>query len=761
MTSPIPFRFPFLPRFHSCRLAFLFATFAVLSGGHAQGDRIIADFEAGTDGLTGGVARDPGAAKTGKASGRIDAVLANATSDPWVTVSKGLEFPNALTRLSFWVKTRDADRLAVRITDATGQTFQLRPPLIRDGEWHEVAITTFEQGEGHQRFGGANDGKVHWPAKSLHLILEKNYLSASGGNGTVWIDDLRVTLDPDRIVGNLDLVQDKLGNIFDSNEPVRLFVDTQGDEVAWRVRDFWGNPLAEGVAPVKDKRAVIEPVKPGMGRLGYFEVNLDARKGGATLASTTTSYAVIAPADIHQMKDSPFGVMAHFAQGWDTDIMPLIAKAGVRVIRDELYWAEVEKKRGEYTFARYDPYMARAKELGLEPLIAMTFGNELYDHRSGPSTPAGYEGYGNYGQAILKHYGPQIRWLEIWNEYNGSWSPPQANHDRPKYYTEMLKVASRKIKAVRPDVKVLGGAAVLLPLPWFDGIFKNGGIEAMDGLVIHPYRWSPEGVDREIRDLRALAARYGKKDMPVWVTETGSFDQTAEGRAIVARYLVKMCSLLLKEKSEMICWYLLRDYNEFKGMGLLRDGNGPFGRYAPAPSYAAYANLIQRLHKAVPLGRDETPDALQVYRFDQGGIPVRVAWALTPAEIAFEASSPVKVIDLMGGEQTLQPVGGRIHLTLDDEPVYLIGDVKPATGGPLQLAAAQTIDYGGPFGLRYRLDGSASAEITFPGKAPVTLPPGQNQSVTLPGFDSARLGNVRTRYTVTLGGKPVSTGVAL
>jgi hypothetical protein len=57
--------------------------------------------------------------------------------------------------------------------------------------------------------------------------------------------------------------------------------------------------------------------------------------------------------------DPRFGVMTHFAQGWGTDLIPLISGAGISHVRDELYWAEVEPQPGTYVFPdRYTRYMA-------------------------------------------------------------------------------------------------------------------------------------------------------------------------------------------------------------------------------------------------------------------------------------------------------------------------------------------------------------------------------------------------------------------
>ena len=57
------------------------------------------------------------------------------------------------------------------------------------------------------------------------------------------------------------------------------------------------------------------------------------------------------------------------------------------------------------------------------------------------------------------------------------------------------------MKALRPEVRVLAGAAVPVPLPWFEDLLAAGASGAMDAVAVHPYRSTPEGVERAHWDL--------------------------------------------------------------------------------------------------------------------------------------------------------------------------------------------------------------------------------------------------------------------
>ncbi|HEY0944015.1 MAG TPA: hypothetical protein VGD81_02070 [Opitutaceae bacterium] len=501
-----------------------------------------------------------------------------------------------------------------------------------------------------------------------------------------------------------------LGHVFQSGQPVELRYAVDAELINWRITDFWHREVERGSTPASGGVAVIRPATTAV---GYYLLQVVPVKGGAPLRDHYTSFAIVRPHESPDPANSPFGVMTHFAQGMNPKMLPIFKQIGIQSIRDEHYWEQVEKTRGAYQFPpKSDAYMQACEQAGISPLVAMTFGNPLYDHKAGPSTPAGFEGYANYGKAILDHYGSEVRWLEIWNEYNGTWCPPEARKDRPKFYTEMLKTAYERIKAVRPDVQVLGGAAVLIPLPYFEGIFKRDGLKYMDGVVIHPYRGKPEGVDREVAELKALMRKYNDgREKPIWVTETGRHTTEEyewekgrkmfeKGRAEGARYLARQYTLLLKENVAKIYWYLASDHANFVSMGLLRhhqkEASG-MGEYAVAPSFVAYANLIHQLDGARFVRREARRDysRAQVNLFRRDGDEIRVCWATQPARIRLATEAPLTVANLMGTESVVQPVDGEVVLDLTEDALYVRGPVAAVneidTG--VRVLAASTDDY--------------------------------------------------------------------
>src|SRR5580692_3435186 len=72
------------------------------------------------------------------------------------------------------------------------------------------------------------------------------------------------------------------------------------------------------------------------------------------------------------VEDQRFGVMTHFAQGWDASWISLITQDAVPDVRDELYWQTVEPQKGQFVFpGQYERYMTELKKNNISPLIIL------------------------------------------------------------------------------------------------------------------------------------------------------------------------------------------------------------------------------------------------------------------------------------------------------------------------------------------------------------------------------------------------------
>jgi hypothetical protein len=137
-----------------------------------------------------------------------------------------------------------------------------------------------------------------------------------------------------------------------------------------------------------------------------------------------------------------------------------------------------------------------------------------------------------------------------------------------------------------------------------------------------------------------------------------------------------MITLLLSADVRRVYWYLMRDYNEFVGMGLLGAPDSELGRYAPMPAYAAYATLIAELEGLSFVRREVTDPRTRAYLFDDGERSVRVIWSTSgEAWIDLATTAQLRVVDLVGGESTLSPTKGSVSIVASADPVFIVGPV--------------------------------------------------------------------------------------
>ena len=383
----------------------------------------------------------------------------------------------------------------------------------------------------------------------------------------------------------------------------------------------------------------------------------------------------LAAQDASAARDERFGVMTHFAHGWDPAIIPLVARSGVGGVRDELYWREVEPQKGTFTFPeRYDRTMAALKKNNLSPFVVLSFENDHYDGGDTPHTDEAIAGFARYAVEVLRHYGKQIKAVEVWNEFNGTFVRGPAESDRAGTYLRLLRATYAAVKQVRPDVIVVAGATAGVPLPYWEKLLAGGALACADALSVHPYRYDspPEGIETEIAELATLAARYsGGTPKPIWVTEVGWQVRPAKApgdlvidEMVQARFLVRAYALLFSANAERVYWYLFRDYNGLT-MGLVRSDE-----QTPKPAFTAMAVMAQQLRDARFVARDRTaPEIYSIHFRRPNGEAVRVMWSLQPRRVALAGVTGVS--DLLG---QVVAFDGVVELT--ESPLFVTGELS-------------------------------------------------------------------------------------
>ncbi len=126
---------------------------------------------------------------------------------------------------------------------------------------------------------------------------------------------------------------------------------------------------------------------------------------------------------------------------------------GVRLIRDECYWADVERDSGHYRFPEeIDFYVQAAADRDIEVLMLLDYNNPLYAPHAGSGIvdDSNRVAFARYCRQVVDRYTQMgVRNYEIWNEPNILifWDPqPDAEE-----YARLLKTVYPILKKDHPE----------------------------------------------------------------------------------------------------------------------------------------------------------------------------------------------------------------------------------------------------------------------------------------------------------------------
>lgn len=230
-----------------------------------------------------------------------------------------------------------------------------------------------------------------------------------------------------------------------------------------------------------------------------------------------------------------FGIGTHFAQskgnpGSDLDVL---SKIGFNSFRDELYWAGLEKRRKEFSvplkLMPYDRAIGFSKELGVWPLIVLSYGNPLYAPKGMPRDDAGRQAFADYAAYLASRYQRRVYGYEIWNEWNNS----AGNKDKSLpgdvgSYWQLVQTVAPVLRRIDEEAKIIVGAVAGKEKKWLLDLVRQDGFEKIvDGISVHPYNFCdgrgayPEDTINWLLSLEESVYRVRNKPVPIYVTEIG------------------------------------------------------------------------------------------------------------------------------------------------------------------------------------------------------------------------------------------------
>jgi hypothetical protein len=384
-------------------------------------------------------------------------------------------------------------------------------------------------------------------------------------------------------------------------------------------------------------------------------------------------------------------------QAWDFSILQTAKSIGSMAVRDGVAWTEIEKSPGVYQFTSPGAsWMGTVINNGFPVTLLFDNTNPLYDGGKTPYTDAGREAYAKYIVATLDHF-PRVKTIEVGNEYNAfnfvTGPVLDAGYPaRQKYYFDMLRTVYTAVKASHPDVKVLGGAALAIPVGYFKQFFALGGLSYMDGIVVHPYTTDPEQLEKQLTVLKSL---MGANTKPIHITE---FAQELDSIPDTADYLVKSVAVMASAGVAEADWYALRQQGGTNDIWYKNVALASFSGAILPPGQGFKIMSTQVLSKGA--GQRIATDAFTyAYQFGQNAM---VLWG-DPRSLTVKASA--KYYNSQGVE-IAQPT------TINSRsPVIIVSDTPLVFGDNVVLGSSQLVaDSYDQFDFTNALDGSTRFE---------------------------------------------------
>jgi hypothetical protein len=386
-----------------------------------------------------------------------------------------------------------------------------------------------------------------------------------------------------------------------------------------------------------------------------------------------TIYNKIKYNDLIEKSQFSIGVNIHFIKPNIEEVSKL-NKAGFKIVRRDLSWGNIEKKKGIYNFSDYDKLVKIMDKNNIKILFILDYSNTLYDNGISPYSEEGRKAFANFAKQAVEHYkGKQIIW-EIWNEPNTEfWKP------KPDAY-DYSKLAIETINAIKSNDK---NAFVIAPaLSGFDYSYLNslgefGLFKYINAISIHPYRQNnPETVIEDYKKLKVLINKYSyNKNIEIFSGEWGystswkNMNDMKQAQYCIREYLINIMS-----KVNVSIWYDWRDDGDNKNNQEHNFGT-LYNDLTPKPTYYAIKTMNATLNGYNYVKRIDTESKNDyVLMFKKDNKVVYAVWtAVKSHDINIDLNSnKVEIIELMGKNYNDKSSNKKYKINIDENVKYIL-----------------------------------------------------------------------------------------
>ncbi len=248
------------------------------------------------------------------------------------------------------------------------------------------------------------------------------------------------------------------------------------------------------------------PVELKFDRPGVYTVALAARSGGKTLKAANY-VAGIVPA---------LPTATNLGAAETATRQPEAPALGLKLDRITVDWREIEPKKQEYVWERFDSAVKRSLELGATPVICLTGIPDWAKRAPGAGNlPEEMELYTKIWRLLVSRH-DAVKYFEVWSGLTPGMNLKGSGDAQLSEYAALVKTASTAIREENPEAKVLAGWGVYGNTNFVREFLAKHADAGFDIVSLSHQTGNPLQQRSEVAALVKLA---GVK--PVWITSCG------------------------------------------------------------------------------------------------------------------------------------------------------------------------------------------------------------------------------------------------
>jgi polysaccharide biosynthesis protein PslG len=389
---------------------------------------------------------------------------------------------------------------------------------------------------------------------------------------------------------------------------------------------------------------------------------------------------------------SPWGIAS--GAEWFSDyprFTPLLRSAGVGWLRGFYEWQTLQPRQGYWNWVLTDRLVNNSKANGIHLTFPLAYFAPWASADGGTRKfpIKDMQFWRDYVTGLVSRYHDDIKYWEVWNEFNGSF----AQDGTPEIYASLVREAYIAAKTIDPNAKI-GMSVANFDVGFLTAAIKAGAADHFDFICVHPYEKLGALENNGEVDFLAMAttlrqmltATNQRVDTPLWITEIGAtapVNPDRQGDERQASLLVKAYILSIASGFQRVFWFEARgpSYGNQMDHGLIR------ADFTLRPSYQALKIMTDLLGpEPKSIGWVNLGNGGYGFIFKGNDSNILAAWAPPRQPINVKFDAEVQIFDLTGA-RTILPAGQGIDLAgrpqfIANLPTSLVEQAKSNTKRP-------------------------------------------------------------------------------